>query len=130
MEEKEDIRKSQIKQGKSHQLLWAPLNHQRRCILCCPEKPRDKEEKVPPPPPYSVEELYTAVRKNAKGSAMEEEDGAPQIPPHTIEDLYTAMIKKPKVTQQTLEPEHHQYLHTQWMTIQMNIKSLCLMIQL
>ena len=51
---------------------------------------RDKEEKVPPPPPYSVEELYTAVKKNAKGSAMEEEDGAPQIPPHTIEDLYTA----------------------------------------
>ena len=57
---------------------------------------RDKEEKVPPPPPYSVEELYTAVRKNVKGSAMEEEDGAPQIPPHTIEDLYTAVMKKPK----------------------------------
>ena len=61
-----------------------------------PKVDRDKEEKVPPPPPYSVEELYTAVRKNAKGSAMEEEDGAPQIPPQTIEDLYTAVMKKPK----------------------------------
>ena len=61
-----------------------------------PKVDRDKEEKVPPPPPYSVEELYTAVRKNAKGSAMEEEDGAPQIPPHTIEDLYTAVMKKPE----------------------------------
>ena len=46
-----------------------------------PKADRDKEEKIPPPPPYSVEELYTAVNKNAKGSAMEEEDGAPQIPP-------------------------------------------------
>ena len=61
-----------------------------------PKADRDKEEKVPPPLPYSVEELYTAVRKNAKGSAMEEEDAAPQIPPHTIEDLYTAVMKKPK----------------------------------
>ena len=61
-----------------------------------PKADRDKEEKVPPPPPYSVEELYTAVRKNAKGSVMEEEDGAPQIPPHTIEDMYTAVMKKPK----------------------------------
>ena len=61
-----------------------------------PKADRDKEEKVPPPPPYSVEEMYTAVRKNAKGSAMEEEAGAPQIPSHTIEDLYTAVMKKPK----------------------------------
>ena len=61
-----------------------------------PKADRDKEEKIPPPPPYSVEELYTAVNKNAKGSAMEEEDGAPQIPPHTIEDLYAAVMKKPK----------------------------------
>ena len=62
-----------------------------------PKSDRDKEEKVPPPP-YSVEELYTAVKKNAKGSAMEEEEGTPQIPPHTIiiEDLYTAVMKKPK----------------------------------
>ena len=41
-------------------------------------------------------ELYTAVKKNAKGSVMEEEDGAPQIPPHTIENMYTAVMKKPK----------------------------------
>ena len=61
-----------------------------------PKADRDKEEKIPPPPPYSVEELYTAVNKNAKGSAMEVEDGAPQIPPHTIEDLYAAVMKKPK----------------------------------
>ena len=57
---------------------------------------RNREEKVPPPPPCSVKELYTAVRKNAKGSAMEEEDAAPQIPLDTIEDLYTAVMKKPK----------------------------------
>ena len=61
-----------------------------------PKADQDKKEKVPPPPPYSVEEMYTAVRKNAKGSAMEEEAGAPQIPPHTIEDLYTEVMKKPK----------------------------------
>jgi hypothetical protein len=61
-----------------------------------PKADRDKEEKVPPPPPHSVEELYTAVKKNVQGSAMEEEEGPPQIPPHTIEDLYTAVMKKPK----------------------------------
>jgi hypothetical protein len=61
-----------------------------------PKADRDKEEKVPPPSPHSVEELYTAVKKNIRGSAMEEEEGAPQIPPHTIEDLYTAVMKKPK----------------------------------
>ena len=61
------------------------------------KKPKaDKEETVPPPPPHSLEELYTAVKKNVKGSAMEEEEGAPQIPPHTIEELYTAVVKKPK----------------------------------
>ena len=61
------------------------------------KKPKaDKEETVPPPPPHSLEELYTAVKKNVKGSAMKEEEGAPQIPPHTIEELYTAVVKKPK----------------------------------
>ena len=29
----------------------------------------DKEEKKPSPPPHSVEELYTAVKKNVKGGA-------------------------------------------------------------
>jgi hypothetical protein len=61
-----------------------------------PKADRDKEEEVPPPPPHSVKELYTAVKKNVQGSAMEEEEEAPQIPPHTIEDLYTAVMKKPK----------------------------------
>ena len=54
----------------------------------------DNEEKVPPPPLHSVEELYTAVKRNAKGGTTEE--GIPQIPPHTVEDLYTAVTKKPK----------------------------------
>ena len=61
------------------------------------KKPKaDKEETVPPPPPHSLEELYTAVKKNVKGSTMKEEEGAPQIPPHTIEELYTAVVKKSK----------------------------------
>ena len=64
------------------------------------KKPKDntadnKEKILPPPPPHSVEELYTTVKKNAKGGTTEEE-GAPQIPPHTIEELYTAVTKKPK----------------------------------
>ena len=55
----------------------------------------ENEDKVPPPPSHSVEELYTAVKKNVKGGTTEEE-GAPQIPRHTVEDLYTAVAKEPK----------------------------------
>ena len=47
----------------------------------------------------STLKLYAAVKKNVKGSAMEEEEGAPQIPPHTIEELYTAVVKKPKISE-------------------------------
>ena len=99
MEEKEDSKKNQIKQRGATSTSMETTESSEALYSVVQKKPkadRDKEEKVPPPPPYSVEELYTAVRKNAKGSAMKEEDGAPQIPPHTIEDLYTAVMKKPK----------------------------------
>ena len=94
-----EIKKNQTKQGEATPTsvdTTESLEALYSVVKKKPKEDRDKEEKVPPPPPYSVEELYTAVKKNAKGSAMEEEDGAPQIPPHTIEDLYTAVMKKPK----------------------------------
>ena len=52
----------------------------------------EREEKKPSPSPNPVEELYTTVKKNIKGSAMKE---APQIPLHRIDDLYSAVMKKP-----------------------------------
>ena len=47
-------------------------------------------------PPYTVEELYTAVKKKPKGSVPKNEEETPPIPPHTVEELYTAVVKKPK----------------------------------
>ena len=80
----------------------------------------ENEEIALPLPPHTVEQLYTAVVKKPKGSAVkdeedtlpippytidtavkkdsgdktENEDVAPPIPPHTVEELYTAVQKK------------------------------------
>ena len=48
----------------------------------------EDEEEVPPPPPHTVEELYTAVKKKAKGNSAEDEEEAPPLPPHTVKELY------------------------------------------
>jgi hypothetical protein len=94
-----DTKKNQIKQRGATPISVHSTESPEALYSAVKKKPkanRDKEEKVPPPPPHSIEELYTAVKKNVQGSAMEEEEGPPQIPPHTIEDLYTAVMKKPK----------------------------------
>ena len=55
------------------------------------KKPEEKEENdaiVPPTPPHTIEELYTAVNKTAKGNTMDDEEGAPPIPQHNMDDTY------------------------------------------
>ena len=54
------------------------------------KKSAEDEEEVPPLPPHTVEELYTAVKKEPKGSTAEE---APPLPPHTVEELYSVVQK-------------------------------------
>ena len=54
------------------------------------KKQAEDEEEVPPLPPRTVEELYTAIKKEPKGSTAGE---APPLPSHTVEELYTAVQK-------------------------------------
>ncbi len=47
--------------------------------------------------PHTIEQLYTAVKKEPKVCEPKGEEETPPIPPpHTIEELYTAIQKKPK----------------------------------
>jgi hypothetical protein len=47
--------------------------------------------------PYTIEELYTAVKKKPKDCEPKgEEETPPTPPPHTVEELYIAVQKKPK----------------------------------
>jgi hypothetical protein len=108
--DKEDIKKNQVKQREATSASVHSTESPEALYSAIKKKPRadrDKEEEVASPPPHSVEELYTAVKKNVQGSAMEEEEGPPQIPPHTIEDLYTAVMKKPKGDSTDTGTEHH-----------------------
>ena len=47
-------------------------------------------------PSHTIDELYTAVKKNPKGNEPKDEEETPPIPPHTIEELCTAVEKSPK----------------------------------
>ncbi len=95
--DKEDIKKNPTKQREPTPTFMHTTESPEALYSAVMKKPKaDKEEQVPPPLSHSVEELYTAVKKNVQGSAMEEKEGPPHIPPHTIEDLYTAVMKKPK----------------------------------
>ena len=46
--------------------------------------------------PYTIEQLYTAIKKKPKDCEPKgEEEAPPTPPPHTVEELYTAVMKKP-----------------------------------